>query len=101
VLSSFFSGRENVSRDALFFFFWLTSSYVEDSNKMTVSFMFCALVASYGVRMVVQAPKCTLVSLPTLQHITSMNIRSIFDGLACRRAASAAQSELQKNRHIM
>ena len=30
-----------------------------------------------------------------------MNIRSIFDGLACRHATSVAQSELRKNRHIM
>jgi hypothetical protein len=30
-------------------------SYVHHGTRMTVSFMFCALVASYGVRMVVQS----------------------------------------------
>jgi len=66
---SFFLGRKNVYRYAHFFFFWLTSSYVEDSNKMTVSCMFCALMASYGVRMVVQALTCSRAILPTSQHI--------------------------------
>ena len=70
-----------------------TSSYVEDSNKMTASCMFCVLQRAPGFAWVVQALTCSR-ALPTSQHIISMNIRSIFDGLACRRAASAAQSEL-------
>ena len=56
---SFFSGRDNVSRDAHFFFFWLTSSYAEDSNKMTVSCMFCVLQRGSWARMVVQALTCS------------------------------------------
>ena len=96
-----FLGRENVYRYTYFFLFWLTSSYVEDSNKMTVSCMFCVLQRGSWVHMVVQALWSTRAIIPTSQHITSMNIRSIFDGLACRRAASEARSELQKNRQIM
>jgi len=51
VLMSFFWGRENVYRYAHFFFFWLTSSYIEDSNKMTVMHVLCAstwLLGSHG-----------------------------------------------------
>jgi hypothetical protein len=51
VSTSFLSGRENVYRYAHFFFFWLTSSYVEDSNKMTASCMFCVLQRGSWVRM--------------------------------------------------
>jgi hypothetical protein len=38
-----------------------------------------------GVRMVVQALTQLVPSPHTSQHITSMNIRSMFDGLVCRR----------------
>jgi hypothetical protein len=48
-----------VYRYAHFFFFWLTSSYVEDSNKMTASCMFCVLQGGSWVRMVVQALRTT------------------------------------------
>jgi hypothetical protein len=51
VSTSFLLGRENVYRYAHFFFFWLTSSYVEDSNKMTASCMFCVLQRGSWVRM--------------------------------------------------
>ena len=59
VSTSFFSGRENVYRYAHFFFCWLTSSYVEASNKMTASCMFCVLQHGSWVRMVVQALTCS------------------------------------------
>ncbi len=38
--------------DSSFFFFWLTSSYVEDSNKVTFSCMFCVLQHGSWVCMV-------------------------------------------------
>jgi hypothetical protein len=47
----FVGTRKNVYRYAHFFFFWLTSSYVEDSNKMTASCMFCVLQCGSWVRM--------------------------------------------------
>ena len=81
VSTSFFSGRKNVYRYAQFFFFWLTSSYVEASNKMTASCIFCVLQRGSWVRMVVQALTCSWAILPTSQHIISMNIRLIFDEL--------------------
>ncbi len=42
-----------------------TYSYVHPGTRMTVSFMFCALVASYGVRMVVQSLSTTRANLPS------------------------------------
>ncbi len=42
VSTSFFSVCENVYRYAHFFFFWLTSSYVEDSNKDCLMHVLCA-----------------------------------------------------------
>jgi hypothetical protein len=42
-----------------------TYSYVHNGTRMTVSFMFCALVASYGVRMVVQSLSTTRANLPS------------------------------------
>ena len=59
VSTSYLSGRKNVYRYAHFFFFWLTSSYVEDSNKMTASCKFCVLQGGSWVRMVVQALTCS------------------------------------------
>jgi len=64
--------------------------------------MFCALVASYGVRMVVcavlvnhsgQSP-LTLTHLIHEYHVD-------FPWKVCRPVASAAQHYLQNNRHMM
>ena len=46
--------------------------------------------------MVVQALWSTQAILPTSQHITSMNIRLIFDGLACRRALRRHEGRCKK-----
>jgi hypothetical protein len=57
---------------------------------MRVSCTFLVLQEPYWLHMVVQILLSTWAILPTYQHITSMNIRLIFDGLACCCAASAA-----------
>jgi hypothetical protein len=46
--------------------------------------------------MAVHAPLSTWAILPTSLHNTSMNIMSIFHGLACRRLAFAMAARLQK-----
>ena len=69
-----------------------TYSYVHHGTRMTVSFMFCALVASYGVRMVVRAvlvnhsgqSPLTLTQLIHEYHVD-------FPWKVCRPVASAAQ----------
>ena len=63
--------------------------------------MFCVLVDSYRVCMVVQSFWTTRAILPSPEHIESMNIMSIFHGIVCRRVASAAQHQLQNIRHMM
>ncbi len=65
---------------------------------MTVSCMFCVLQRGSWVCMVVQALWSTQAIIPTLQHITSMNMRSIFDGLACRGAPGGARTVFEKKK---
>ena len=69
-----------------------TYSYVHHSTRMTVSFMFCALVASYGVCMVVRAVLVnhsgqSPLTLTHLIHEYHVN----FPWKVCRPVASAAQ----------
>jgi hypothetical protein len=68
---------------------------------MSISCTFLVHQEPYWLHMVVQVLSLIQDILPTYKHIPSMNIRLIFDGIACRRAASMACLELQLNRHIM
>ena len=98
---SFFPARRNACRHALFSFFRFTSSYVDYRIKMIPTCMFCVLQRGSWVRTGVHAPMPTQAILPTSQHITSINIRSIFDGLVCRRACQRRDGSCKKNRHIL
>ena len=101
VFTSFFPAHRNVCRHTLFSFFRFTSSYVDYRIKMSPTCMFCVLQRGSWVRTGVHAPMPTQAILPTSQHITSINIRSIFDGLVCRRACQRRDGSCKKNRHIL
>jgi hypothetical protein len=94
----FFFGTRKCVPGHTFLLFWLTSSYVEDRNKMSASCMFYVVQRCSWVPMVVQALWSTRAILPTSQHITSMNIRSIFDELACRRAPQRHKMSCKKKK---
>ena len=78
---SFFLAHNFVCRHTLFSFSRLTSSYVAYHIKMSPTCMFCVLLRGSWVCMGVHALMPTQAILPTLQHIATINIRSIFDGL--------------------
>ena len=101
VFTSFFPAHRNVCRHTLFSFFRFTSSYVDYRTKMSPTCMFCVLQRGSWVRTGVHAPMPTQAILPTSQHITSINIRSIFDGLVCRRACQRRDGSCKKNKHIL
>ncbi len=73
-----------MSQNTFLGLFWLTGSYIAHGMRMSSHPCFMCLLPLPWVRMVVHALTKVTACSPTLSHITSMNMMTIFHGFVAR-----------------